>query len=135
MLGSFSEEPQVMIIDDVPATRMLVRDMLGEMGYTDIIEAGSSLDAIAQLKKKRAKLVICDYIMEEGTGLDFVRELRSHPYLEDVPVIIVSSCGDVPVIEAALELGADDYVVKPISFKLLSQKVQDVMQRRSLLAK
>jgi CheY-like chemotaxis protein len=135
MLGAFSEEPQVMIIDDVPATRILLRDMLGEMGYATIVEAGTSHEALAQLKKKRAKLIICDYVMEDGSGLDFVRELRSHPYLEDVPVIIVSSCSDVPVIEAALELGADDYLVKPISFKLLSQKIRDVLQRRALLAK
>ena len=135
MLDAFSEEPQVMIIDDVPATRTLIRDMLQEMGYTAIVEAASSDEALSRLLKKRAKLIICDYMMEEASGLDFVRELRSHPYLEDVPVLIVSSCSDVPIIEAALELGADDYILKPISFKLFSQKVRDVLQRRALLAK
>ena len=135
MLDAFSEEPQVMIIDDVPATRTLIRDMLQEMGYTAIVEAASSDEALSRLLKKRAKLIICDYMMEEASGLDFVRELRSHPYLEDVPVLIVSSCSDAPIIEAALELGADDYILKPISFKLFSQKVRDVLQRRALLAK
>lgn len=135
MIGSFSEEPQVMVIDDVPATRALLRDMLQEMGFCSIVEAGGNHEALAQLKRKRAKLIICDYVMDDVSGLDFLRELRTHAYLEDVPVIIVSSCSDVPVIEAALELGADDYLIKPISFKLLSQKIRDVMDRRSLVAK
>jgi CheY-like chemotaxis protein len=134
MLGSFSDEPQVMIIDDVPATRALLRDMLEEIGYSSIVEAGTSEEALTQLKRKRTKLIICDYMMEEASGLDFLRELRTHPYLEDVPVIVVSSCTDVPVIEAALELGADDYIVKPISFKLFSQKIADVVRRRQLAA-
>lgn len=135
MVSAFSEEPQVMIIDDVPATRTLVRDMLREMGYQTISEAGSAKEALEQLKKKRARLIICDYMMEGGSGLDFVRELRTHPYLEGVPVILVSSCSDVPVIEDALYLGVDDYLVKPISFKLFSQRVRDVMHRRELVAK
>jgi response regulator RpfG family c-di-GMP phosphodiesterase len=64
-------------------------------------------------------------------GLDLLDQIRNHPYLVDIPFIIVSGCGEVPVIDAALDLGADDYLLKPLSFKLFKRKIFDVLLRRS----
>ena len=124
-------EPQVMVVDDVPATRELLRDMLAEMGFTSIVEAVSGRDALKKLQQHRAQLIICDQVMEDMSGLDLLYQLRNHPYLVDIPFIVVSGCGDVPVIDAALDLGADDYILKPLSFKLFKRKVFDVLLRRS----
>jgi CheY-like chemotaxis protein len=124
-------EPQVMVVDDVQATRELLRDMLQEMGFSSIVEAVSGRDALEKLRGNRAQLIICDQVMEDMSGLDLLYQLRNHPYLVDIPFIVVSGCGDVPVIDAALDLGADDYILKPLSFKLFKRKVFDVLRRRS----
>ena len=130
MLELQLDSPCVMVIDDVPETRMLLRDMLEEMGFLSVIEASNGRDALEKLKSKPAHLILCDHVMEEMSGLDLLSQLRNHPYLVDIPFIVVSAVGDVPVIETALDLGADDYMIKPVSFQLLRRKVSDVFRRR-----
>ena len=130
MLELQLDSPCVMVIDDVPETRMLLRDMLEEMGFLSVIEASNGRDALEKLKSNPAHLILCDHVMEEMSGLDLLSQLRNHPYLVDIPFIVVSAVGDVPVIETALDLGADDYLMKPVSFQLLRRKVSDVFRRR-----
>jgi two-component system chemotaxis response regulator CheY len=130
MLDHYREEPQVMVIDDISATRTILKDMLLEMGFKDIVEAKNGKDALEKLRKHRAQLIICDNMMDGMSGLDLLYQLRNHAYLVDIPFIVVSSCGDVPVIDTALDLGAEDYILKPISFKLFKRKVFDVLRRR-----
>ena len=130
MLDHYREEPQVMVIDDISATRTILKDMLIEMGFKDIVEAKNGKDALEKLRKHRAQLIICDNMMDGMSGLDLLYQLRNHAYLVDIPFIVVSSCGDVPVIDTSLELGAEDYILKPISFKLFKRKVFDVLRRR-----
>jgi two-component system chemotaxis response regulator CheY len=130
MFDLLSDEPQVMIVDDIPGTRDIMKDMLEEMGFKRIVEASDGSEALEMLKADGAQLIICDYMMKDMSGLDLLNQIRNHPYLVDVPFIVVSAVGDVPVIETALELGASDYIVKPLSYQLLRRKITDVLRRR-----
>ena len=130
MTNIYSEEPQVLVVDDIAATRAIMRDMLYEMGFTSVVEAADGREALEILKDSRAQLIICDHMMEDVSGLDLLYQLRNHAYLVDIPFIVVSSCADVTVVETALDLGAADYIVKPISFKLFRRKIVDVLSRR-----
>jgi CheY-like chemotaxis protein len=130
MFDLLSDEPQVMIVDDIPGTRDIMKDMLEEMGFKRIVEASDGREALEMLKADGAQLIICDYMMKDMSGLDLLNQIRNHPYLVDVPFIVVSAVGDVPVIETALELGASDYIVKPLSYQLLRRKITDVLRRR-----
>jgi len=126
------EEPQVLVVDDLPATRATLKDMLQEMGFSRIEEASSGREALEKLKEHSAQLIVCDYMMNDMSGLDLLSQLRNHAYLVDIPFIMISSNTDSPVVETALTLGAADYVVKPISFQLLKLKITDVLRRRML---
>jgi CheY-like chemotaxis protein len=127
----YTEEPQVLVIDDVPATRLILKDMLSEIGFHTIAEASDGREALEKLKRHRAQLIICDHVMKDMSGLDLLDQLRNHPYLVDIPFILVSACREVSLIDTALELGADDYIPKPISFELFKRKVIDVAVRRA----
>ncbi len=127
--GITSREPQVLIVDDLPSTRLLLTDMFQEMGFTEIDVAADGKEALQKLRENGAQLVICDHSMRGMSGLDLLLALKDHPDLCKIPVIMLSSNRDTPIIENALELGAADYMVKPISFKLLKMKIADVMQR------
>ena len=131
MLEEYREEPQVMVIDDIPATRAILKDMLMEMGFKNIVEAKNGYDALDNLKKHRGQLIICDNMMDGMCGLDLLYQLRNYAYLVDIPFIVVSSCGDVPLIDTALDLGAADYILKPVSFKLFKREGLDVLRRRA----
>ena len=130
MFEGMTEEPQVLIVDDVAGTRAFVRDMLLEMGITRVMEAQDGGDALIKLHKYGAQLIICDHMMESMTGLELLEQLKRYCRLSAIPVLMVSGCGDVPVVDAALELGAADYLVKPISFNLFRRKIHDLIGRR-----
>lgn len=130
MLDILSEEAQVLVVDDIPGTREIVKDMLNEMGFTKIDQASDGKEALDHLKRKKAQLIICDYMMKDMSGLDLLHSMRNDPKLSGIPFIMVSAVGDVPVIETALDLGASDYIVKPISFALLRRKITDVLRRK-----
>jgi two-component system chemotaxis response regulator CheY len=130
MLDIPGDEPQVLIVDDIASTRAILRDMLQELGFTQIVEATDGREALEKLKKHGAQLIISDHMMKDMSGLDLLNQIRNHPYLVDIPCIMISAVGDIPVIETALELGASDYIVKPISFQLLRRKISDVLRRR-----
>ncbi len=121
----------VLVVDDLQSTRMLVADMLREMGFTSIVEAASGAEAIRKLNQERPGLIVCDYVMRGMSGVDLVREVRKNPDLRQLPVIMLSNNRDVPLIDAAFHAGADDYLVKPISFHVLKRRIIDVLTRKA----
>ena len=130
MIELEQDKPKVMVIDDVAETRALIGDMLREMGFDSVMEAGDGAEALKKLKQERAHLILCDYRMVGMSGLDLLSQLRNHPYLVDKPFIVVRAVSEPPVIETALGLGADEYIVKPIGFCKLRDTVVDVIRRR-----
>ncbi len=125
------EETRVMVVDDVPEIRALLGDMLRDIGFSTVVEASDGVDALEKLKRERAHLILCDHRMERMSGLDLLSQLRNYPYLVDIPFIVVSAVTEAPVILNALDLGADDYLLKPFEFSELREKVVDVIRRRA----
>lgn len=119
----------VLVVDDLPSTRILISDMLREMGFTSIVEASNGVDAMKRLADAKPGLMVCDYVMKGMSGVDLIRELRKNPDLRKLPVIMLSNNRDVPLIDAALHAGADDYIAKPISFHILKRRILDVLSR------
>jgi CheY-like chemotaxis protein len=89
-MSSSYERRRVLVLDDEPTARLLMKKYLGLYGY-DAIEAGSVDQAVASLKRDRVDAVILDMgLAEERTGLDVLRTLRRSPGLEKLPAIILS---------------------------------------------
>ncbi len=124
------DQPCVMVVDDIPEVRAILGDMLREMGFSTVLEAGDGQEALHKLTKSRAHLIVCDQRMERMTGLDLLSQIRNHPYLVDIPFIVISAACDAPLIETAFDLGAADFIVKPIDFQELRQRVGDTLRRR-----
>jgi CheY-like chemotaxis protein len=123
------QQQPVLVVDDLPSTRLLVKHMLQDMGFTSVVEASSGTEALEKLKKHGACLVVCDYVMKGMNGVEVIEHLRKHPSYVKLPVIMLSNNRDVPEIEAAINAGADDYIVKPISFHILKRRILDVFGR------
>jgi two-component system chemotaxis response regulator CheY len=119
-----------MIIDDVLATRAVVRDMLAEMGITRVAEARDGREALEKLRRHRAQLIICDLVMDEMHGSTLLAQLRKHALTENIPFVMMSSCSDEPIIRAALTLGAKDFLVKPLAFKSFRERILNVLRGR-----
>jgi two-component system chemotaxis response regulator CheY len=124
-------DSKVLIVDDMASTRGLIKDMLRELGFTNVSMARNGREALQKVQEENADLVISDQLMDDMTGTELLEALRKDPKLADIPFIMVSAVRDAPAIDSALDLGVDDYIAKPISMGLLQRKISDVFRRRS----
>lgn len=115
------------LIDDESKIRRLLARSLEIEGF-DVVASDSGKQALQTIKKQVQKpdLIILDYMMPEMDGLMFLQELRK---TESIPVIMLSAVGEVSKKAKALELGADDYVVKPFSVEEMIARIHAVLRR------
>lgn len=114
---------QVLIIDDSVEVRLVVRRILENLGMT-VTECASVDEALRILETKIPHLIILDIGMEGKTGFDFLTLRSQMPTLISVPVIVASGRSDPESVHKAMSLGANNYILKPISSAILSQRVR-----------
>ena len=117
---------KILIVDDEPRIRELIRQHLEHAGY-ECDEAGDGSAALVALGKGGIDLVILDIMMPFVDGMSALREMRARKY--DVPVIMLTARGEEYDRVQGLEGGADDYVVKPFSPRELVARVKAVLAR------
>jgi DNA-binding response OmpR family regulator len=115
--------PHILVIDDEPAIRESLAFALRRDGFA-IAEAGSLREADAGAGA--VDLVLLDLVLPDGNGLEFLRRLRER---SDVPVIVLTSRDEETDRVAGLEMGADDYVLKPFSPREVVARVRAVLRR------
>jgi len=118
--------PDVLVVDDEPQVRQIVASYLESEGF-DVRTAADGNEALAELARKRADLVVLDLMLPGVDGLTVLRRLRESG--DDVPVIVLSARGQESERVAGLELGADDYVSKPASPREVLARVRAVLRR------
>src|SRR5215470_11987288 len=117
---------RVLVVEDDAAIREGVVDALGFAGY-EALSAGTFRDGLSQATRAPLELLLLDLVLPGGDGLDLLGEVRlARPTL---PVILVTARGREEDRVRGLELGADDYVVKPFSVKELLARVAAVLRR------
>ena len=115
----------ILIADDELRIRKLVADFLLREGYT-VLEAENGTKALALLETEKIDLVILDVMMPEQDGLSVCREIRKK---SSIPVIMLTARGEEIDQLFAFELGADEYVTKPFSPKILTARVNALFRR------
>ena len=118
---------RVLVVDDQLSMRALVRSYLRKMGFESIDEAGSGADALKELSLRPYNLVISDFNMDNGSGLDLLKSMRAHPILKRVPVIMVTAIADKETVTAVVQAGVNGYVVKPVALEALKQRVVHIV--------
>jgi DNA-binding response OmpR family regulator len=116
---------KVLVVDDEPTVREVVAGYLRRDGH-DVAEAGDGHVALELLDADPPDLVVLDMMLPGVNGLDILRRIRSNG---DVPVIMLTARAEESDRVAGLELGADDYVVKPFSPRELAARVNGVLRR------
>jgi DNA-binding response OmpR family regulator len=115
----------VLVVDDEPTVREVVASYLRRDGHT-VTEVGDGGEAIELVQNERFDLVVLDMMLPGVNGLDILRRIRQ---LGDMPVIMLTARAEETDRVAGLELGADDYVVKPFSPRELAARVNGVLRR------
>jgi two-component system, OmpR family, alkaline phosphatase synthesis response regulator PhoP len=119
---------KILIADDEPDILEILEYNLSEEGY-EVIKAKDGDEALIFAKQQKPDLIILDVMMPRKTGMEVCRILRSQPEFENTLIIILTALNDEASHIKGLEMGADDYVSKPISPKVLISRVNALFRR------
>jgi two-component system chemotaxis response regulator CheY len=122
----FNTDMEVLIVDDASAMRRIVRGLLKELGFKHMREAENGQMALAQLKKKKADFVVCDWNMPIMTGIDLLKEIRADDALKATPFLMVTAEAKQENIIAAVQAGVSNYIVKPFNAQTLQEKLSKI---------
>lgn len=121
----------ILIVDDEEDVLELVRYNLDKNGYkTETVTTGE--DALIKAKSKVPDLLILDLMLPGIDGLEVCKKLKSDANTQNIPIIMLTAKSDEVDIVTGLELGADDYVAKPFSPKVLVARVRRILQRATV---
>lgn len=123
-------KPRVLVVDDEEDILELVRYNLAKEGYK-VRCVATGEDALAAARQEVPDLIVLDLMLPGVDGLEVCRILRRDPKTAHVPIIMLTAKGEEADVVAGLELGADDYVTKPFSPRVLLARVKAVLRRRT----
>ncbi len=120
-----NHKEKILVVDDEASIRRILETRLSMIGYT-VVTAADGDEALAVYKKELPNLIILDIMMPRLDGYGVCQEIRKD---SDIPIIMLTALGDVADRITGLELGADDYVVKPFSPKELEARIKAILRR------
>lgn len=118
---------RIVIVDDSPTIRRMVRASLAGIAAGGFADAGSGLEAIEQLTLGPIGLMVLDLNMPDMHGIEVLKFVRSHPASRALPVIVLTTRGDEESREAAMAAGATLYLTKPFQPHALAEHVKRVL--------
>lgn len=122
-----SEKKKILIIDDSSTNVLLLQDILEEFGYNAIIKS-DSIEALKCVPEEMPDLILLDIMMPGLSGFKFLEKLGQNNLINKIPVIMVTAKSDSTSKKKAKDLGAIDYIVKPISVEDIIERVEKALQ-------
>jgi two-component system chemotaxis response regulator CheY len=119
-------EMKLLVVDDFPTMRRIVRNTLRQIGFQNIAEAVDGVDALAKLKTGGIDFVVTDWNMPNMTGLELLKAIRGDAALKETPVLLVTAEADKENVIQAAQAGVNNYIVKPFTAALLEEKVRKI---------
>lgn len=117
----------ILIVDDVPLNLLLVKKMLGGFDFT-VRTAENGLEAIREIMAQKPDLVLLDILMPVMDGFEVLSKLQEKPEWSDVKVVVLSALNSNEDIVKAFNLGADDFITKPILMDKLCNSVAKTLE-------
>jgi two-component system alkaline phosphatase synthesis response regulator PhoP len=119
---------KILIAEDEPDIRELISLTLQFGGYS-VVAAKDGVEAVERAQKDKFDLILMDVRMPRMTGYEACRILRENDATKDIPIIFLSAKGQEFEVQAGLEAGADDYILKPFAPEMLTRKIEKVLQK------
>jgi len=117
---------KILIVDDFATMRRIMKNILKQIGFSNIIEADDGTTAMEELKKTAVDLIISDWNMPKMTGLDLLKNVRGTDGLKDVPFLMVTAEAQKQNVIDAVQAGVTNYVVKPFTAEAISEKLEKI---------
>jgi two-component system chemotaxis response regulator CheY len=117
---------KVLVVDDFATMRRILRNILKQIGFKNIIEADDGKSALKELKKEKVDLILCDWNMPEMSGIELLKNIRSDNELKGIPFVMVTAESQKDNIVDAVKSGVSNYIVKPFTAETIAEKLNKV---------
>ncbi|MDO8317818.1 chemotaxis response regulator CheY [Rhodoferax sp.] len=120
---------KILVVDDFPTMRRIVRNLLKELGFANVDEAEDGAIGLEKVRGGKYSFVVSDWNMPNMDGLEMLRAIRADPVLAKLPVLMVTAEAKKENIIAAAQAGASGYVVKPFTAVTLEEKINKIFEK------
>ncbi len=117
---------KILVVDDFATMRRIIKNILVQLNYKNIVEADDGDSALEVLKSEKVDLIISDWNMPKVTGLDLLRTVRADPNLSKIPFIMVTAEAQQDNIIMAVKAKVSQYIVKPFTAVIMAEKINKV---------
>jgi len=118
---------KILIVDDFATMRKVVRNLLKQVGYEDIVEAEDGIMALKALKSQKIDVIVSDWNMPNMSGLELLKAVRADEELAKTPFLMVTAEALQDNVVAAVKAGVNNYIVKPFTAEVLNEKIKKIM--------
>ncbi len=119
---------KILVVDDFATMRKVVRNLLKQGGYDDIVEAEDGVMALKTLKSQKIDVVVSDWNMPNMTGLELLKAVRADAELAKTPFLMVTAEALQDNVVAAVKAGVNNYIVKPFTAEVLNEKIKKLVE-------
>ena len=122
------QDTRFLVVDDFSTMRRIMRNLLNELGFMNVQEAGDGVEALAKLRAETFDFVVTDWNMPNMTGIELLQTIRADARLKHLPVLIVTAEAKRENVIMAAHAGASGYVVKPFTAATLDEKLMKIFR-------
>lgn len=123
------KDMKILVVDDFSTMRRIIRNLLGELGFSNIVEADDGSTAYPILEGGGVDLLITDWNMPNMPGIELLQKVRASDKLRAMPVMMVTAEATRDQIVQAAEAGVNGYIIKPFTAQILEEKIRSIFER------
>jgi two-component system chemotaxis response regulator CheY len=127
--GVLDKNMKVLVVDDFSTMRRIIKNLLRDLGFTNISEADDGNTALPMLKDGDFDFVVTDWNMPGMQGIDLLKAIRADARLSSIPVLMVTAEAKKEQIVMAAQAGVNGYIVKPFTAATLNTKLNKIFER------
>ncbi|MGE5790155.1 MAG: chemotaxis response regulator CheY [Syntrophaceae bacterium] len=125
---SVNKNLKILIVDDFATMRKVIRNLLKQGGFENVVEAEDGVAALKVLKSQPVDFIISDWNMPNMSGLELLKAVRSDDELKALPFLMVTAEALKDNVVAAVKAGVSNYIVKPFTAEVLNEKIEKIVK-------
>jgi two-component system chemotaxis response regulator CheY len=125
---SVNKNLKILIVDDFATMRKVIRNLLKQGGFENVVEAEDGVAALKALKSQPVDFIISDWNMPNMSGLELLKAVRSDDELKALPFLMVTAEALKDNVVAAVKAGVSNYIVKPFTAEVLNEKIEKIVK-------
>jgi two-component system chemotaxis response regulator CheY len=123
------KDMKILVVDDFTTMRKVVRNLLKQGGYENVVEAEDGVAALKVIKSQKIDFIISDWNMPNMTGIELLKAVRADAEISATPFLMVTAEALQDNVIAAVKAGVSNYIVKPFTAEVLSEKITKIAEK------